>query len=337
MFFWRAIRDNCGYVLTNVRSLSIVGVALGTATFCNLTRSEPSPPSFHQDKSVAANRNAGDSKGDGNTLPQVTIEGQRKKIEHQAYEFVRKVTHNPRFQDDSVPRWNAPLCFAVAGLPTNQGLFALGRLSEIARAAGASVARPGCKYNFFVVFAATPDELLKKAFHLHPKAFDRCDGLQEIKEFLAPSKPQAVRVWHNVRPFRRDGMPIALPIRCGDGTSDNRDIPISLQYFPSRIERYDVIAFSLALVVVDTAYPKSVKLGQLVDYAAMVGLADIASGADLGDVPSILRIFDQSPDQQPSGLTQWDEAFLSALYRSDQASQTQRSQIAVKMSHGILP
>jgi hypothetical protein len=31
-----------------------------------------------------------------------------------------------------------------------------------------------------------------------------------------------------------------------------------------------VPAFTLALVVVDTTYPKQAKLGQLVDYAAMV-------------------------------------------------------------------
>ena len=78
-------------------------------------------------------------------------------------------------------------------------------------------------------------------------------------------------------------------------------------------------------------------LGQLVDYAAMVGLADINLDADLGDVPSILRIFEEPAEARPAGLTHWDEAFLAALYHSDQATQTLRSQIAVKMSHDILP
>jgi hypothetical protein len=286
---------------------------------------------------VGTSRDADNPKIDGRTLPQVTVEAQRKAIEHQAYDFVRKVAQNPRFRDESLPRWNAPLCFAVAGLPTKEGLFALGRLAEIARAAGARVAHAGCKYNFIVVFAAQPDTLLKKAFRLHPKSFDQCEGLQEIKKFLTPSKPEAVRVWHNSRLFTRDGMPIGLQRDCGGVSFDNNDFPVSYQYFPSRIERYDVFAFSFALVIVDTAYPKPVKLGQLVDYAAMVGLADITLDMNLGDVPSILRIFDQPPDAQASGLTHWDEAFLSGLYHSDQATQTQRSQIAVKMSHDILP
>jgi hypothetical protein len=85
--------------------------------------------------------------------PQVTVEAHRTAVEHQAYDFVRKATENPQFRDESLPRWNVPVCFAVAGLPKDQGRFALGRLAEIARASGARVAQPGCKYNFYVVFA----------------------------------------------------------------------------------------------------------------------------------------------------------------------------------------
>ena len=271
------------------------------------------------------------------STPQVTIEAQRTAVEHQAYEFVRKATQDPQFRVESLPRWNVPVCFAVAGLPKDQGLFALGRLAEIARTAGARVGQPGCKYNFYVVFAAEPDKVLAKAFRGHPKAFDQCDGASKVREFLSPPAARPVRVWHNVRPFSRDGMPIAISAPCGAIKADRRDFPISLQYWPSRLQRYDVTAFSLTLVVVDTAYPKPVKLRQLVDFAALVGLADIGLDANLGGTPSILRIFDQPAQEQAPGLTNWDEAFLSALYHSEQASVTQRSLIAVQMAHAILP
>jgi len=88
-------------------------------------------------------------------------------------------------------------------------------------------------------------------------------------------------------------------------------------------------------VIVDTVYPKPVKLGQPIDYAALVGLADISVDANLGDTSSILRIFNQTTDEQAPGLTQWDSAFLSSLYHSDQAAAVQRSQMALKMSHDI--
>jgi hypothetical protein len=293
--------------------MSVRSFSLATLAFCSVALADPP------------------------TTPEVTIEARRSAIEHQAYEFVRKATRNPQFRDESLPRWNMPVCFAVAGLPKEQGMFALGRLAEIARAAGARVAQSGCKYNFFVVFAPEPDKLLAKAFRGHPKAFDQCDGVSKVREFLSPAAARPVRVWHNVRPYSRDGVPIAMSAACGAIKADSRDFPFSLQYWPSRLERYDVTAFSLALVVVDTAYPKPVKLRQLVDFAALVGLADIALDADLGDVHSILRIFDPAAEEQAPGLTPWDEAFLSGLYQSQQASVTQRSQIALKMTQAMLP
>jgi hypothetical protein len=119
--------------------------------------------------------------------------------------------------------------------------------------------------------------------------------------------------------------------------SDGREVPVSCQYYPSRITRYDVFGFSLALVVIDTTFRKAVKLGQVADFAAMVGLADIDPDADIGDAPSILGLFVASPDAPPSGLTTWDQAFLSALYHTDQSSSTQRSQIVVGMVHNASP
>jgi len=91
----------------------------------------------------------------------------------------------------------------------------------------------------------------------------------------------------------------------------------------------------LALVVIDTTVPKTATLGQLTDFAAMVGLGDIDVDADIGDAPSILQLYAASPDAPPSGLTTWDQAFLSALYHADQSSVTQRSQIAVRIVNDV--
>ena len=113
--------------------------------------------------------------------------------------------------------------------------------------------------------------------------------------------------------------------------------PISCEYSASRIKRNDVPTFTSALVVVDTTYPKQAKLGQLVDYAAMVGLADISPSADIADAPNVLHLFDEASDAvPPEGLTSWDRAFLRELYDSDQASRTQRFQIVDKMLDDVV-
>jgi hypothetical protein len=91
----------------------------------------------------------------------------------------------------------------------------------------------------------------------------------------------------------------------------------------------------MALVVIDTSYPKEFTLGQLIDYAALAGLTQIPTNLDLGNAPSILRLLDESSGAEPSSLTDWDSAFLRALYHSDQGNIMQRSQIAVQMLHEV--
>jgi len=84
-------------------------------------------------------------------------------------------------------------------------------------------------------------------------------------------------------------------------------------------------------VVIDTNYPKELKLEQLIDYAALAGLAELPTSLNLGDAPTLLRLLNESSDAAPAGLTPWDSAFLHALYHSDRGNITQRSEIAVQM------
>ena len=311
----------------------IASIALTVAQLCQSARADPqsSPRKGAQPDSASPDLHSnGIRTNEEHKLPQVTVEA-RRRLERRVNEFVKKITNVPFSLQDSLPLWHDPLCFAVAGLSTDQGLFALGRLAEIARATGLRVARSGCKYNFIVIFSAEPDKLLKQAFHLHPHSFNTDGGVTELKQFIAPAKPQAVRAWHNTLATTRSGVPIQLDGACGSFSVQGVQIPVSCQYDSSRIERFDVYAFSLALVVIDTSYPKEFKLGQLVDYAAFAGLTKIPTDLALGDAPSILRLLEESSDAEPPGLTDWDSAFLRALYHSDQGNTMQRTQIAVQM------
>jgi len=317
----------------------MAAIVLGVALLTPGARAEPpvSPgtQANSQNATSDAPGDAGIATSEEHKLPQVTVEA-RRQLERRINEFVRKITNVPFSFQDSLPLWHDPLCFAVAGLPTNEGLFALGRLADIARSTGLRVSHPGCKYNFIVIFSAEPDKLLQRAFHLHPGSFNTDGGFTEIKQFIAPAKPLPVRAWHNKRAVTRAGAPISRDGPCGSFAVNGVQVPVGCHFGGSFIERYDVYAFSLALVVIDTSYPKEFELRQLIDYAAMVGLADIPASEDPGDAPSILRLFGESPDAQTPGLTAWDSAFLRALYHSDQANTTQRSQIAVQMVHEVL-
>jgi hypothetical protein len=272
-----------------------------------------------------------------NTLPQVTIEAQREALERRVNGFVRGITHNPRYYDEAIPRWRAPLCFAVAGLPDEAGLLVLARLSQIAASAGAHIARQKCEYNFYVVLTPEPDQLLKRIYRRNHGVFDRDAGMPAIRRFLSPSKSEAVRVWHNADTVSRHGMPIHEDASCGAITVGNHSVPVSCQFEGSRLARDDVSALTLALVIVDTSLTKGVSYAQLADYAAMVGLTDIELDTDVGNAPTILRLFAESAEHRPTGLTAWDRAFLNALYHTEESSHTQRAEIAVKMIHEVAP
>ena len=112
----------------------------------------------------------------------------------------------------------------------------------------------------------------------------------------------------------RSGVPIHVDGACGSVSVGSVQVPVRCQYQGSRIERYDVYAFSLALVVIDTNYPKELKLEQLVEYSALAGLTELPTNLHLGDAPTLLQLLNESADAASSGLTPWDSAFLRALY-----------------------
>jgi hypothetical protein len=73
------------------------------------------------------------------------------------------------------------------------------------------------------------------------------------------------------------------------------------------------------IVVVDSRYTTNLNMGQLADYVAMVGLAQIRLDRDTGSAPTILHVF-QGTDPQVQGLSPWDRAFLYGLYTTSQSS-----------------
>jgi hypothetical protein len=88
---------------------------LGVALFSQSARADP-PVSLGE-----APRDVGIPTSEERKLPQVTVQA-RRQLERRINEFVRKITNVPFSFQDSLPLWHDPLCFAVAGLPTVEGL-----------------------------------------------------------------------------------------------------------------------------------------------------------------------------------------------------------------------
>jgi hypothetical protein len=95
------------------------------------------------------------------------------------------------------------------------------------------------------------------------------------------------------------------------------------------------VGLNFAVVIIDGTRANGAGIGQLADYAAMAGLADLDLTANVGNVPTILRLFNEPPDARPPGLTAWDQSFLNALYHSDEGPRSLRAQIADTMAHNM--
>jgi hypothetical protein len=81
---------------------------------------------------------------------------------------------------------------------------------------------------------------------------------------------------------------------------------------------------------------QGMNLATIGDYAAMVGLMELQPRASGEGAPSILSVFNGSPDR-PKVLTPWDASFLWGLYSTDQRDKVQRALIVDRMLQRVLP
>ncbi|HTT00502.1 MAG TPA: hypothetical protein VMG11_00325 [Steroidobacteraceae bacterium] len=272
----------------------------------------------------------GAAAGSGKSEPDtVTIEAQRQRklVEHQISNFVSSITMPS--EEESLARWQPPICPLVAGLPRDKGEFILARLSEVARNARAPLAPPSCKPNFLVVVTADPELLLRKWWARDPVLFNRARGLGRIKHFMHSNR--AVRVWYNAN------------AGCGDRPLQIADVG-GMTYpscvnggLHSRLMWETVRGIESVIMVVDIRRTKDLNIGQLADYIAMVGLAEVRDDADPGPVPTILHLFSDAHTAQPTGLSSWDQSFLNALYTTPQSSVMQLAEIKLRLDRDLLP
>jgi hypothetical protein len=295
--------------------------AIATAlSVCSIDASADTP-------SPSAGVNQPPVKVDPSAHDTVTVEARRNRAElkRKVKTFLSAIM--ARHDDWSIARWHEPVCPLVAGLPRNEGEFILARLSSIARAADVPLAPEKCTANFFVVVTPEPNELLVKWRHRDRRLFDNTYGEAKVRAFINTSRP--IRVWFNAVFTGSDGMPFyadLLPAGASGGANMNT-YPTNSRARGSRLLYDDVRALTTAIVVVDANRLAGVNLGELADYIAMTGLAEITLNNDFGDASTILQLFRAGAESRPEGLTVWDRAFLKSLYTTSQADVMQLSEM----------
>jgi hypothetical protein len=271
----------------------------------------------------------------GTNLDSITVNAKRERaiLEHRVDKFVYGITVTPF--EDSIARWQArtPICPLVAGLSQDDGEYMLSRLSQIAAAAGASLAPEKCQPNFFVVITSVPDELIA-AWSKRNDLFGRDAYRSKVSRFMTSSIP--VRVWYNVQLTDRDG------VRCGGGGGLNGAYLSAIDGIPicpgaGHLAHGTVRDISSVIMVIDAGLAKGASFGQLSAYVAMNGLAEIRTHAKVGDAPSILHLFSEPANAPQLGLSPWDAAYLKAIYHTDQTDKTQLLAVKDSVVHDLAP
>jgi hypothetical protein len=260
----------------------------------------------------------------GTKLETITVKAKRDRamLEHRVDKFVYGITVTPF--EDSIARWQkqTPICPLVGGLPHDDGEYMLSRVSQLAAAAGASLAPESCRPNFYVIVTSVPDELIAAWSKRNHFLFGNASGTK-IHQFMTASTP--VRVWYNVQLTDRDGVPcpvsFGIPICPADG------------HFAFGTVR----DLSSVIALIDARVARGISFGQLSAYVAMNGLAEIRPHAKVGDALSILHLFSDPKSAPPLGLSLWDAAYLKAIYHTQQDDKTQLLAVRDSIVNDVAP
>jgi hypothetical protein len=262
----------------------------------------------------------------------VTAKAHQEDVKRRAQSFVQHVTSPDR--ERSLRTWRTPVCPLVAGMTREQAEAVLARLSEIALTAGVPLAPEHCRPNVLIVASAAPDKLAAAWVAKSPRLFNGRPA--EVDAFVKSARP--VRVWRNANLSSPEG--IALVGGAGEvlGPALQFDsYPTEHFSDPTRLQWDTVLALRSAIVILDSRKLEDLTVGQVADYVAFASLADVELDAGAGDAPSILRLFDapSAGSEPPDGLTDWDKAYLKALYHTSQNSRLQRGEIAQRMARDV--
>jgi hypothetical protein len=251
-------------------------------------------------------------------IEEVVVRGQRMSeiddgLRIFIQDFIGEVVRTPPGR--GYARWNRRLCVGVSNLQADAAQYIVDRISLLAVDVGLEIGEPGCIPNVIVIFATDAKFVAKymvenEPLHFRPAGLGSGDmslSRAALAEFAASDR--AVRWWHVSLPVdARTGNPaIAIP---GQG------YPTIAVAGPSRIHSGIRDDLQHVLIVVDATKLKGTTWQQLADYLGVVSLAQIDPAANPAAFDSILNLF-ENPSAY-SGLTDWDRAYVRALYEFDQ-------------------
>jgi hypothetical protein len=259
-------------------------------------------------------------------------------------------------------RWRVPICPVVDGLPPDMNGAIAWRVRQIATAAGAPVAKPGCTpNNVEIEFTPHPQALftLARSRNWLLAGFHYASQGQRIGEVTRPiqawyvtaTRSTALGTAEAATAFG-DGMNSAtLQVTAGRNAVNAGPVGVAVIDDPfgrtpgeepgSRLNDTLSSEFANVLVIVDQAKLAGASTQAIADYVAVMALTQVADLDDCNALPSVLDLLakDCSPARSPEMLTASDLDYLEALYGTETRlpADFSRGAIASHLSQALGP
>jgi hypothetical protein len=258
---------------------------------------------------------AQDAPGEPATPPaDIVVTGERSALGQRIDAFVSAVT--PETGNGQVARWDRRLCLTVDGVTDMQRAFLGNAIADEGRTLGLEIETGRrCEPSAFIIFSADPDALLARIGETRPYFFGGIppEMQQGLRASSAPVR------WLSFAQLRGAGgeRPAGFTVDLGKGGTE-RTVP-SFRSVPSRLETAARMDVQTMVVLVDSRRLAGISYGSLAAYLSMVVLGNVRPDGQADGGVSILGLFRDARrgEVATGGLTEWDRAYLRALYQGN--------------------
>ncbi|MGE0739916.1 MAG: hypothetical protein AB7O98_01135 [Hyphomonadaceae bacterium] len=292
----------------------------------------------------------------------IVVTGSR--VEEMAQSYAGSIAVAPEAADQYA-RWNFRLCPSVAGVEASAAQTLIDHIARRAHQVGVEVERSGCQPNLVIIFAPDSDVLARQIVDQRRDLlgyYTEDDvvtaGRDALERFASTSR--AVRWWHVSRRTTADGgqlgdsrsrtgagnraavaaanggSPMDSSVASGVASGRGFSGVEAVRSQGSRVRRDTRQDLSFALVIVDARRAGQASAAAMADYLAMATLVQLDPDADMSPFPSVLNLFSTegaTGQPTPTGMTDWDLAYLQGLYSAERAAATARQQEAAIARH----
>lgn len=250
-------------------------------------------------------------------LEDVVVRGRR--LDEQVQGFIDEVSAPPVGRGPA--RWQDNICVGVANLRGEAAQYLADRVSEVATEIGLEPGEPGCRPNILIIGTDDGPAMARGLVEARRNVFwPGGSGMNRSRAALEAfqSNTDPVRWWHISVPV--DSQTGAIAVRL-----PGESAPMVAKTTSGRLRTTIRNDLSRVIIIVDMARADGLDMRQIADYAAMVAFSQVDPDADTQGYDSILNLF-RNPQQTP-GLSDWDMAYLKALYGAELSQASARHQV----------